>query len=298
MDRLDELEVFLAILDSGSLIGASRKLKRSPPAITRALGTLEERIGTRLIARTTRRMIATEAGLRLAQHAPRVLLDYEETVQEDASAPLRGVLKVTAPVVFGRRHVAPVVNSYLDLYPGMRVELITNDRNLDMVEEGIDVGLRIGELADTSMMARRVGQVHSVLVASPDYIARRGMPKTIAEIAQHDVIFTSIREKAAEWRFHHNGRDQIVALTPRLIVNEVEAVLQAAKAGRGLARMLSYQVADDLDAGHLLRVLPKLESRTLPVQLIVPSARLMAPKTRAFIDHAISKLSVLRVLQG
>lgn len=297
MDRLDELEVFIAILDSGSLIGASRKLRRSAPAITRALGTLEERVGTRLIERTTRHLVATEAGLRLAQHARRVLTDYEEAVQEDASAPLRGVLKVTAPVVFGRRHVAPIVNSYLDLYPEMRVELITNDRNLDFIEEGIDVGLRIGTLADTSMVARRVGQVQSLLVASPDYIARKGTPKSIAEIAGHDVIFTAIREKAPEWRFRHNGREQIVALTPRLIVNEIDAVLLAAKAGRGLARVLSYQVADELLAGTLVRVLSKIESPVLPVQLIVPSARLMAPKSRAFLDLAISKFSTLNVIQ-
>lgn len=298
MDRLDELEIFLAILDSGSLIGASRKLRRSPPAITRALGTLEERIGTRLIERTTRHLVATEAGLRLAQHARRVLADYEQTVQEDVSAPLRGVLKVTAPVVFGRRHVAPIVNSYLDQYPEMRVELVTNDRNLDLIEEGIDVGVRIGTLADTSMVARRVGQVQSLLVASPDYIARKGEPKSIADIAAHDVIFTAIREKAPEWRFRHNGREQIVALTPRLIVNEIDAVLLAAKAGRGLARVLSYQVADELESGKLLRVLPKIESPILPVQLIVPSARLMAPKSRAFMELAMSKLSSLNVLQA
>jgi len=296
MDRLDELEIFIAILDSGSLVAASRKLRRSPPAITRALGTLEERIGTRLIERTTRHLVATEAGLRLAQQARRVLADYEQTVQEDSSAPLRGTLRVTAPVVFGRRHVAPIVNSYLDQYPEMRVELFTNDRNLDLIEEGIDVGLRIGTLADTSMVARRVGQVQSLLVASPDYIARRGEPMSIADIAHHDVIFTAIREKAPEWRFRHNGREQIVTLTPRLIVNEIDAVLLAAKAGRGLARVLSYQVADELKAGTLLRVLPKLDAPDLPVQLIVPSARLMAPKSRAFLDLAISKLSQLSVL--
>lgn len=298
MDRLDELEVFIAILDSGSLVGASRKLRRSAPAVTRALGALEERVGTRLIERTTRHLVATEAGLRLALHARRVLADYEETVQEDASAPLRGVLKVTAPVVFGRRHVAPIVNSYLDLYPEMRVELVTNDRNLDLIEEGIDVGVRIGAMADTSMVARPVGQVQSLLVASPGYIARKGAPKSIADIAEHDVIFTAIREKAPEWRFRHNGREQIVALTPRLIVNEIDAVLLAAKAGRGLARVLSYQVADELLAGSLLRVLPKIESPVLPVQLIVPSARLMAPKSRAFLDLAISKLSTLNVIQA
>jgi len=126
MDRLDELEVFIAIMDAGSLIGASRKLRRSPPAITRLLGSLEQRIGTRLVERTTRNLAATEAGTRLLQHARQVLGEYEQAMQEDPSAPMRGILRITAPVVFGRRHVAPIVNSYLDLYPDMRVELVIN----------------------------------------------------------------------------------------------------------------------------------------------------------------------------
>jgi DNA-binding transcriptional LysR family regulator len=298
MDRLDELQVFLAILDSGSLVGASRKLRRSPPAITRLLGSLEERIGARLIERTTRHLAATEAGLRLAQHARQVLIDYEEAVREDQAASLRGRLRVTAPIVFGRRHVAPVVNSYLDRYPEMQVELVLHDRNLDLIEEGLDIAVRIGMLADASMVARRVGRVQRVMVASPDYVARRGAPRTLAEIASHDVIFTSAWDRAPEWHFRQNGRDRLVSLTPRLMVNETDAVLLAAKAGRGLARALSYQVADDLASGALLRILPALEPAALPVQLVVSSARHMAPKLRAFMDHAIDCFGKLDVIHS
>ena len=213
MDRLDELEVFIAIMDTGSLIGASRKLRRSAPAVTRLLGSLEQRIGTRLLERTTRHLAATEAGTRLLQHARQVLSEYEQAVQEDPSAPMRGTLRVTAPVVFGRRHVAPIVNSYLDLYPEMRVELVINDRNIDLIDEGIDIAVRIGPLADTSLVARRVGQVHSVLVASPDYIKRRGKPRLLADLSSHDVIFNSGFGSASEWRFRVNGRDQVVPLS-------------------------------------------------------------------------------------
>jgi DNA-binding transcriptional LysR family regulator len=297
MDRLEELEVFIAILDAGSLAGAARKLRRSPPAVTRLLVALEERIGTRLVERTTRRLAPTEAGMRVAEQGRRVLADYEAAVREDAAAPLRGLLRVTAPVVFGRRHVAPVVNSYLDRYPGMQVELVLNDRNLDLIDEGLDVAVRIGTLADAGIVARRVGEVRRMLVASSDYVARRGLPHTLDDLAQHDVIFTSIRASAPEWRFRHGGQDRILQLTPRLIVNEIDAVLLAAKAGRGIARMLSYQVADEIAQGSLVRLLPHLEEATLPVQLVVSSARHMAPKLRAFLDHATELLGELAVIR-
>jgi len=297
MDRLEELEVFIAILDAGSLAGAARKLRRSPPAVTRFLCALEDRIGTRLVERTTRSLAPTEAGKRVAEQARRVLAAYDAAVREDAAAPLRGTLRVTAPVVFGRRHVAPIVNSYLDLYPSMQVELVLNDRNLDLIDEGIDVAVRIGTLADAGIVARRVGEVRHMLVASSAYLARRGMPQTPADLAQHDVIFTSIRGGAPEWRFRHAGQDRVVQLSPRLIVNEIDAVLLAAKAGRGIARALSYQVADDLAQGTLVRLLPEFEAASLPVQLVVSSARHMAPKQRAFLDHAATLLDGLAVIR-
>lgn len=298
MDRLDELEALLAILDTGSLVGAGRKLRRSPPVVTRLLASLEQRIGARLLERTTRRLAPTEAGTRLASQARQLLSEYEEAVREDAHAPLRGILRITAPMVFGRRHVAPVVNSYLDKYPEMRVEMVLHDRNLDLIDEGLDVAVRIGALADTSLVARRVGSVRRLLVASPDYLARRGKPSGLADLAAHDVIYISGRPTAVEWRFRHEGRERTVPLTPRLTVNEIDAALLAAKAGRGLARALSYQVADDLASGALVRLLPSCEPSPLPVQLVVASARHMAPKLRAFLDHAIAELGVLPVLHS
>jgi len=297
MDRLDELAAFVAVLDAGSLAAAGRKLRRSPPAMTRALAALEERVGTRLVERTTRRLTPTEAGRRLGEQARRVLAEYDDTVREPAAGPLRGELRVTAPLVFGRRHVTPIVASFLDAHPGMRVDLVLNDSSLDLIAEGLDVALRIGRLGDSALVARRVGEVRRILVASPVYLARRGRPRSLADLAEHDVIFSSIRPSPAIWRFGGGAHRKVVRLTPRLSVNEVDAMLLAVRAGRGLGRPLSYQVADDLAAHSLVRLLPDLEPPPLPVQLVVPSARHLSPKARAFLDHAARSLATLGVIR-
>jgi DNA-binding transcriptional LysR family regulator len=298
MDRLDELATFMAIVDEGSLAAAGRKLRRSPPAVTRALAMLEQRVGARLLERTTRRSKPTEAGRRLAEHAREVLEGYHEAVREVAAAPVRGVLRVTAPLVFGRRHVTPIVASFLDAYPGMRVELVLHDRNLDLVEEELDVALRIGALADSSLVVRRVGEVRRLLVASPSYLAGRPALRGPADLTRHDVIFTALRAGHHEWRFGAAPREQVVRLVPRLIVNEVDAMLLAVRAGRGLGRPLSYQVTDDLASGALVRLLAEHEPAPLPVQLVVPSARHLSPKARSFIDHAARALATLPVIRS
>ncbi|MFC4171268.1 LysR family transcriptional regulator [Microvirga sp. GCM10011540] len=298
MDRLDELAVFIAILDAGSLTGAGRKLRRSPPSVTRSLAALEERVGARLVERSTRRLAPTEAGRQLAEHARRLLSGYDSAIGEISGAPLRGVLRVTAPLVFGRRHVAPVIGNFLDAYPSMRAELILSDRNLDLIEHEIDVAVRIGPLSDSSLVARRVGAVGRLLVASPAYIERRGLPRRPADLAEHDVIFASDRADQQAWRFRSAGREQVVRLVPRLAVNEIDAMLLAVRAGRGIGRPLSYQVVDDLAAGHLVRLIPKFEPEPLPVHIVMPSTQRMPPKARAFVDLAAPALGALDVLRG
>jgi DNA-binding transcriptional LysR family regulator len=298
MDRLDELQVFIAILDAGSLNGAARRLRRSAPAVTRALAALEDRVGARLVERTTRRLAATDAGQRLADSARRVLADYDDTVREEDSVALRGKLRITAPHVFGRRHVTPAIIDFLDLHPALQVEMVFNDRNLDLIEHGIDLALRIGPLPDTGMVARKVGQVRRILVASPAYLARRGTPATPLALEQHDVIYNAGHGNNTEWRFREQGRELLVRLNPRLAVNEIDAILMAVLAGRGIGRPLSYQVADQLASGELLRILPDYEPEALPVQLLVPSARHMPPRLRACCDFLVAKLSALPVLQN
>ena len=298
MDRFDELAIFVAIVDEGSLAAAGRKLRRSPPAVTRALAGLEERVAARLLERTTRRSRPTEVGRRLVEHARAVLAGYGDAVREVGAGPVRGVLRVTAPLVFGRRHVTPVVASFLDAHPGVRVELVLSDRNLDLIGDGLDVALRIGPLADSSLVARRVGEVRRMLVASPSYLAGRAAPRTPEDLVRHDVVFTATRPGPLSWRFGGAAGRREVRLTPRLVVNDVEAALLAVRAGRGVGRALSYQVADDLASGTLIRLLPELEPAPLPVQLVVPSARHLATKSRTFVDHAARALATLGVIRS
>jgi DNA-binding transcriptional LysR family regulator len=297
MDRLDELAVFVAIVEAGSLVNAARRLRRSPPAVTRALSALEDRIGLRLVERTTRRLAPTEAGSALADRARSLLANYDEAMLGVSRAPVRGVLRITAPVQFGRRHVAPIVSAFLTEYPEVRVELSLNDRNVDLIEEGLDLAVRIGALADSSLVARQVGSVRRVVVASPEYLARRGVPLTPPDLTAHDTIFGMARSSAREWRFGPSARGPIVRLSPRLLVDDVEAQLQAAQAGRGIARPLSYQVTEQLAAGSLIRLLQDFEPQPLPVQLVTLSRGYMAPKIRAFLDSAVRAFRDTGIIQ-
>ena len=297
MDRLDELTVLVAVLETGSLAAAGRRLRRSPPSITRALVALEDRVGARLVERTTRRVTFTEAGRTLAGQARAVLVGYAEAVRASGEAPLRGTVRVTAPQVFGRRHMTPVVTTFLGAHPAMTVDLVLSDRYLDLVEDGLDVALRIGRLVDSSLVARRVGEVRRVLVASPAYLAERGMPQAPGDLLRHDAIFSSGRPVPIEWRFAQGARGRIVRLAPRLLVNEVEAALAAARMGQGIAMALSYQVADDLSAGALVRIMQDCEPPPLPVQLVIPGGRHMAPRVRVFLNHAAQQLNALGVIR-
>jgi DNA-binding transcriptional LysR family regulator len=296
MDRLDELAVLVTIVDEGSLAAAARRLRRSPPTITRILAALEQRAGTRLMERTTRRLAPTEAGRALAARARALLVDYDGALSDLANAPVRGLIRVSAPVQFGRLHISGIVSSFLDTYPETRVDLMLNDRNVDLIDEGVDIALRIGALTDSGLMARTVGSVRRVVVASPLYLERRGAPERPAALAHHDIIFGTMHERPSEWRFGSRERGAVVRFTPRLSVNEVESQLIAARAGRGLARLLSYQVAKDIAAGTLVRVLEAFEPDALPVQLVTPSRRI-APKVRAFLDTASVALQRLEAIQ-
>ncbi|WP_267356149.1 MULTISPECIES: LysR family transcriptional regulator [unclassified Methylobacterium] len=294
MDRLDELALFVAIVDAGSLSGAARRLHRSAAAATRALASLEARAGSRLVERTTRRLAPTPAGLDLAERARGLLAGYEMAVSGASGDAVRGLLRITAPVLFGRKHVAPVVSGFLDAYPETQIELVLADRNLDLVEEGIDIALRIGQLAESRLLARRVGQVGQIVVASPNYLATRGTPRKPADLAEHDTILGVVRSGLREWRF---GASR-VRLAPRLIVNEVEAALIAARAGRGIARVLSYQAAEDIAAGRLVRLLAAHEPPPVPVQLVTPSADFRPARVNAFLDFAAAALRALPVLRA
>ncbi|WP_372399591.1 LysR family transcriptional regulator [Azospirillum sp. HJ39] len=299
MDRLDELAIFVAILETGSLAAAAKRLRRSAPVVTRALSGLEERLGLRLIERTTRNLAPTDAGRRLAEQARRLLADYDEALAATGTdRPLRGRLRITAPVMFGREHVTPLVLDFMRALPDIRIELVLSDGNLDLIEEELDVAIRIGPLPDSGLVARRVGQVGRHLVASPAYLARRGTPETPEDLAAHDVIVSTGRSGSPEWRFLIDGRERLVRVAPRLAVSHIDSALLAARDGHGIARPLSYQVADDIAAGTLVRLMPHAEPAPLPVHVVVPSARLMPGRVRAFLDHAVKGLTALAVLKG
>lgn len=292
MDRLDELAIFIEVLQQGSLSGAARKLRRSAPAITRAIASLEQRLGVRLVERTTRRLAPTEAGQRLAERATIVLHAYQDAVQETASTQLKGLLRITAPVLFGRRHVAPLVMEFQALHPEMQIELVLNDRNLELIDQGIDVAVRIGNLADSSKVAKRLGEVSVVLVASPQYLENQPILRKPSDLSAHLVILSS-NNVSNEWRFGAQEEGPRVRLTPHLFFNDNETRRLAVISGKGITRLLSYQVADELAEGTLIRLLPEFEPLPLPVQLVVQNIQRMPLKVRAFWDFAYERLRLL-----
>jgi DNA-binding transcriptional LysR family regulator len=291
LDRLDELATFVRIVEEGSLARAATALRRSPPAVTRALAALEERAGQRLIDRTTRRLAPTEAGRALLERARAVLGDYEAAMQGEGGAPVRGVLRVSAPVQFGRRHVAPIAEAFLDAFEAVEVEVLLSDRNVDLIDEAIDVAVRIGPLADSTLTARAVGEVTRLWVASPGYLRKRGTPRRPQDLGDHEIILGALVLPSGGGR----GRTR---LKGRLRTDDIETRQQAARAGRGLTQLLSYQAADDLAAGRLVRVLGEYEGPPLPVHLLTKGTTLRAPKIAAFVDFASKRLSALRVLRS
>jgi DNA-binding transcriptional LysR family regulator len=229
-----------------------------------------------------------------------LLADYEQATrsekEEQEDAPLDGMLRMTAPSLFGRWHIAPLVASFLDAHPRVRVELMLTNRNLDLVEEGLDVAVRIGPLTESGLIARRVGQVRLVLFASPDYVARRGRPRTPRDLVKHDIVYESHRASSMEWRFGPSGRGNVVRISPRFMTTEIETVLVAVKAGRGIGRTLSYQVAGDFASGVLVRLLREYEPPPWPVHLVVPTSRYVPRSVRAFLDVVAPALRRLRAI--
>jgi len=292
MDRTDAIAVFIAVADHGSFAAAARRLGRSPASVTRAVADLESRLGVRLLTRTTRAVSTTEAGQRFLGGAKRVLADLDEIERAAAgqgTAP-RGELRLTAPILFGRLHVLPIVTEFLDRFPEVQAALALVDRPVDLVEEGLDVAVRIGALGESSAVATRVGALRRIVVASPDYLARRGTPQRPADLTDHDVVAFSGIAGVEHWVFREAAGDVNVAIRPRLVVSTAEAAIDAARAGFGLTRVLSYQAAEDVARGSLLRVLPGYEGDEVPIHLVYPGGRHPPPKLRAFLDFTTPRL--------
>jgi DNA-binding transcriptional LysR family regulator len=289
MDRIDAMQAFVAVADLRGFAPAARKLRLSQPAVTRLIAALEERLGARLLQRTTRSVALTDAGARYLERARRILADVEEAELAAEGERIRpsGKLVVSAPVGFGRLHVGPMMSAYLKRYGDVSAELRLEDRMVSLVEDGIDLAVRIGHLADSSLVARQVGEMRRIMVASPAYLKRHGEPKTPAEIAAHQTIQFGASSASGEWRFIEDGREFRVDIVPRLSTNSADAAVQYAEAGGGLTRVLAYQAADAVRRGRLKIVLQAFEPPPLPIHIVYPTSRLLSAKVRAFIDLVV-----------
>lgn len=292
MDHLTAMRVFVAVAEESGFAPAARRLALSTPSVTRAVAALEERIGARLLHRTTRIVRLTEAGARYLGDCKRILHEIAEAEASAAGthAEPRGELTVTAPVMFGRLHVAPVLFDFLEEHPHVTARLLLLDRVVDLVEEGMDVALRIGQLPDSTLRAVRVGTMRRVVCAAPEYLARRGVPQRPSDLERMDVVEFSPAGTWREWGFPAGAAAETVTPPARLVVNTADAAVAAAVAGRGLTRVLSYQIADELRAGRLAIVLAEFEPPPVPVQLVHAGGRRASAKVRAFVDHAAVRL--------
>lgn len=294
MDRLDAMRAFVTALDEGSLAAAGRRLGKSPAAMTRALAVLEGRVGTALIERTTRLLRATPAGERFAETARRILADLDAAVLDTGNAHTPGgLLTITAPDFAGTHILRPVIDAYLDAHPAVQVKLLLLDRPANLVEEGIDIALRIAHLPDSALVAMRVGSVRRVVCASPAYLAGNPPIRTPGDLSAHRIIALSDSRQADNWSFpSKRGRSggTTIRLTPRFSVNSVRAARESAIDGKGVIRPLSYQIADAVHDGRLATVLAMFEPVPLPVHLIAPKQRLAIARTRTFADFALPRL--------
>ncbi|MCI4431674.1 MAG: LysR family transcriptional regulator [Burkholderiales bacterium] len=292
MDRLQAMTTFVAVVDSGGFASAARKLSLSPPVVTRAVAELEERLGLRLLTRTTRVVRVTDAGARFADDCRRILGDIEEaeTAATGTNAAPRGTLTLTAPVLFGHLYVTPILVDYLQRFPEVDAQCLFLDRVVNVVEEGIDVAVRIGELPDSSLQATRVGRVRRVLVAAPAYLQAHGAPQRPQALADHTIISVSAVTPVPEWRFTDAGKPLLQRLHARMRTTSNDSAIAAAVAGLGITRLLSYQVAAHLKTGALQIVLEDFEAAPLPVHVVHHEGRRATQKVRSFIDLAVEAL--------
>jgi DNA-binding transcriptional LysR family regulator len=287
MDRLDAMRAFAGVADLGSFAGAARRLRLSPASVTRAVAMLEDQLGVLLLSRTTRSVRLTEPGTLYLQNCRQVLAAIEEAerqVRGGAAIP-RGLLTISAPVMFGRMHVLPIVQNLLRAHPELRIRLLLSDRLVHLVEEGVDVAVRIGDPADSALVAVRVGEIRRVAVASPAYLAAHGTPATPAALARHDLIAFEGLDLAGEWRF--GGRaEPVVRVDPRLAVSSADAALAAAEAGFGITRPLSYQAHAAVQEGRLRLLLEDFALPPMPVSVLHPPLRLGSANVAAFVAAA------------
>lgn len=290
MDKLKAMSTFVAIVDQGNLSAAADELNRSPAAVVRTLASLEQHLGVRLLNRSTRRIALTNEGREYLQHCRRILSEIQaaEFQLDSRRTDPAGKLSITAPVMFGRMHIAPLLNQWLKQNPSMSAELTLLDRVVDVIEEGFDLALRIGHLADTSLVARPIGSTPYVLCASPALIEQRGEPSHPEQLSEWPTVsFASRREV---WRFQVDGDIWEQRINPVISANQVDIGLAAARDSLGICRVLGYQAQQDFEHGTLVPVLTEYNPPAMPVQFVFPHRRLLSPRVRQFLDVVIGPL--------
>jgi DNA-binding transcriptional LysR family regulator len=296
MDRLDAMSVFLAVVEAGSLSGASRKLGAPLPTVSRKLSELEAHLNTRLLVRSTRKLSLTSAGTAYVAAAKRILGEVDAAEREAAGeyATPRGELVIAAPVLFGRLHVLPIVADFLTRFAAIDIRLVLSDRNARLIDDHIDMAVRIGTLPESSMLATRVGQMRRVVCGSPDYFATQGTPRQPSDLSTFTCVTFGVFDSDEAWVFPVPGSDtqRAIPIRSRLSVNTAEAAIDAAMLGVGVARVLSYQAASAVADGKLQIVLADAEPTPLPVSLVHPAQSLMPQKLRVFLDFLAPQLRV------
>jgi DNA-binding transcriptional LysR family regulator len=295
MDRFEAMHTLVAAVNGGSLSAASRALNTPLPTVSRRVSELEAHLGAQLLVRTSRKLILTEAGEAFVAVARRLLDelgDAERAASGEYRAP-RGELLVTAPIMFGKLHVAPIIHSFLAAYPEVTVRLVLSDQVIDLVEAHVDVAVRIGLLSDSDLIARQVGHVSWVICASPDYLAQRGEPAMPAALIGHDCIAFEGQQTYRSWTFGRAASMRSIAINPRFSVNTADAVVEAAAAGLGIARVMSYQAATAISQKRVTTILRGFATDPIPVNLIHQPQRVQPLKRRAFLDFVVPRLTVV-----
>lgn len=295
MDKLVAMRNFVKITESISLSAAARTLAMSLPVVSRGLAELERGLGVRLFTRTTRSLALTDEGETYRQHCLRILADIDEaeSALDQIRATPKGRVTVSAPLLFGRLRVAPLLPAFLARYPDVSIDLLLNDRVVNLIDEGIDVAVRIAPLADSTLIARRLGQVHRVVCASPAYLKHYGTPRKPADLRAHNCLL-NVGSNAGDWRFRAGAKEARLRVSGNFVSNSSDALIEAACQGVGLVRVLSYQVEAMLAAKQLVEVLGKFAVTATPINAVMSPGRMMLPKVRGLVDYLAQSLDAKR----
>jgi DNA-binding transcriptional LysR family regulator len=294
MDRYTGMAIFVKVVEGSSFAGAARYFRISPAVVSKHVQAIEQRLGVRLLNRTTRRVTPTEVGQSYYLNCVRILADLEEaerTAGDHNSTP-RGLLKVSAPYTFGIAHVAPAMADYLALHPDVSIELVLNDRFVDLVDEGFDVSIRIGQLPDSTLIARKLVDTQTVLCASPLYLEQHGEPRLPSDLAGHNCLIYPLAGSRGEWRFFDSsGVEEAVQVSGRFVANSGDALRVLGLKGQGVVRLPLFIASDDLAAGRLVRLLPNYETIKTPVHALYPHGQFLSAKVRSFVDFLAARFA-------